>query len=320
MEVLKECELTGWILDLSEISFANQQSELELKASMKKEAIMQGKTIQIFLPGSNPRGIRLADITSRTVQVLEIPRAKISEAAKRTELNNVGVYFLIGSDEETDSSIAYVGEAEECLNRLKQHHQHKDFWKSALVCVSKTKYFTKTHVKYLEWLCHDSILKAGRYKLDNTNVPSRPFLSESMVADLEDNFETLKVLVSTLGYPLFEELKVKEENNLIYCRSKDADATGEWTEEGIVVFEGSTAKLDEAPSAIGTWVSKIRSELIASGVLVALENYYRFDRSHVFSSPSAAAVAVLGRNANGWTEWKFEDGRSLDELRNAETN
>ena len=29
------------------------------------------KTIQIFLPGGNPRGIRVAEITTRIVQVIE---------------------------------------------------------------------------------------------------------------------------------------------------------------------------------------------------------------------------------------------------------
>lgn len=32
------------------------------------------KTIQIFLPGGDPRGIRIAEITTRIVQVFEIPQ------------------------------------------------------------------------------------------------------------------------------------------------------------------------------------------------------------------------------------------------------
>ena len=40
---------------------------------------------------------------------------------------------------------------------------------------------------------------AGRYRVDNTNAPSRPRVSEPVEADLEDNLDTIKVLVSTLG-------------------------------------------------------------------------------------------------------------------------
>ena len=32
------------------------------------------KTIQIFLPGGDPRGIRIAEITTRILQVMEVPR------------------------------------------------------------------------------------------------------------------------------------------------------------------------------------------------------------------------------------------------------
>jgi hypothetical protein len=34
----------------------------------------------------------------------------------------------------------------------------------------------------------------------------------------------------------------------------------------------------------------------------------------VFSSPSTAAAIVLGRNANGLTEWKLKDGITLKEF------
>jgi hypothetical protein len=49
--------------------------------------------------------------------------------------------------------------------------------------------------------------------------------------------------------------------------------------------------------------------------MVVQGNIYRFMKNHVFSSPSAAAVSILGRYANGWTEWKYADGRTLDEVK-----
>jgi hypothetical protein len=274
-----------------------------------------GKTIQIYLPDGNPRGVRIAEITSRTVQVVLAPRAHLDLVAQRSELLNVGVYFLVGPADEESLPLVYVGEAEDCLNRLRQHNKSKDFWQVALVCVSRTQYFTKTHVKYLEWYTHQAINKAGRFRLENPTVPTCPHVSESMQADLADNFETLRILVSTLGYPLFDEIQKPEKKDLLYCTGKDAEATGEYTEDGFVVFEGSTANVEEAKSAKGTWVSHIREALVQSGSLVEQGRVYRFAKNHIFTSPSAAAVAVLARNANGWTEWKYADGRTLDEVR-----
>ncbi|WP_251961442.1 hypothetical protein [Salinibacter ruber] len=41
------------------------------------------KTIQVLLPNGNPRGLRVARITSRTVQANETPRKKLSEVSTR---------------------------------------------------------------------------------------------------------------------------------------------------------------------------------------------------------------------------------------------
>ena len=34
-----------------------------------------GKTIQIWLPGGDPRGIRIAEMTTRIVQLIEVRRS-----------------------------------------------------------------------------------------------------------------------------------------------------------------------------------------------------------------------------------------------------
>jgi hypothetical protein len=274
-----------------------------------------GKTIQIFLPDGNPRGVKIADITSRTVQAVLVPRASLDVAARRSELSNVGVYFLVGEQEDGRIEQVYVGEAEDCLTRLRQHNRSKDFWRVALVVVSKTQYFTKTHVKYLEWYCHQAVQRAGRYRLENSTVPQRPFVSESVDADLMDNFETMRVLTSTLGYPLFDEIRARSKKDLLVCRGKLAEARGEYTEDGFVVFAGSTANVQEAKSARGTWVTRLRQPLIGEGVLELAGDVYRFTSNQVFGSPSAAAVVVLARNANGWREWKYTDGRTLDQVK-----
>ncbi len=41
-----------------------------------------GKTIQIYLPDGNPRSLKIAEITIRTVQALLIPRSVLDEASK----------------------------------------------------------------------------------------------------------------------------------------------------------------------------------------------------------------------------------------------
>jgi hypothetical protein len=272
-----------------------------------------GKTIQIFLSDGNPRGIKIADLTTGTIQVIQFPRSKLEEAIKRTELDAVGIYFLIGDEEDKGKPAVYVGEAENCVVRLKQHNKGKDFWNTCLVVVSKTNYFTKTHIKYLEWYCYDMAKRAGRYTLENSTIPTCPHVSEPLQADLYDSFELIKVLVSTLGYPLFNQIKKPEKKNILICKGKKAKATGEYNEEGLVVFAGSQCNVEESKTA-GLWIKDMRKRLLDDGTLYSEGEMYKFRSDHIFASPSAAAAAVLGRHANGWLEWKYENGKTLDEV------
>lgn len=73
--------------------------------------LLNGKTIQIYLPDGDPQSLKIAEITSRTVQAMLIPRSKLDIAYKRDELKNVGIYFLIGYPEDGSKEILYVGEA-----------------------------------------------------------------------------------------------------------------------------------------------------------------------------------------------------------------
>ena len=273
-----------------------------------------GKTIQIFLPDGNPRSIKIAEITSRTIQAILIPRSQLDFIFSREELNNVGVYFLIGNPEEEIKPQLYVGEAEDCKTRLKQHHAKKDFWNYAITIISKTQYFTKTHIKYLESFMYKEAEKKGRYKLINETIPTMPYTSESMQADLTDNFDTIKILVSTLGFPIFDELKTTHKEDMLYCKGKDALATGQFADEGFLVFSGSSSNITES-STIGPWVSDLRKKLINTGLLNPEGNILIFTSDYMFASPSAAAATILARSANGWTEWKYKNGKTLDEVK-----
>lgn len=272
-----------------------------------------GKTIQIYLPDGDPQSIKIAEITSRTVQAILIPRSKLESAFKRDELKNVGVYFLIGNPDDESKEILYVGEAEECLARIKQQNKSKDFWNTAIVVISKTQYFTKTHIKYLEWFCYDQAKEAARFRMENSNIPNKPFTSESMEADLLDNFDTIKILTSTLGYPLFEKIKKPTKQNILYCKGKDAFGQGEYSSDGMVIFAGSKCNLKESGAA-PEWILNLRNRLLKEGVLEVEGNVIVFKSDYIFNSPSAAAVTLLGRAANGWTSWKYKDGKTLDEV------
>lgn len=87
----------------------------------------------------------------------------------------------------------------------------------AVVAISKTGSFTKSHIKFLESISYKEALRIGRYSLENGNIPTQPSLPEPMIADLMDNFETIKTLLSTLGHPIFQEVVDKEKKEIFFC-------------------------------------------------------------------------------------------------------
>ena len=273
---------------------------------------MKPQTIQIFLPTGDPNGIRIAEITSRTIQVLCIPRKILQEALKRPECNNVGLYLLFGLDEETGKEKLYIGEAEDCAIRLKSHQKNKDYWTHALVCISKTQFFTKAHVKFLEHHAHTQASKASRYILENGNIPTKSHISESVEADLLDNFETINTLCAALGYKPFNSLSEKKNRNIYFCKGKSANAKGDFTSEGFIVLKGSLINADTTKSYHKYLIDK-RDQLLDQGSLEKKGDALQLTEDLQFNSPSTAAL-VLGRNSNGWIEWKNKEGKTLDEV------
>lgn len=274
----------------------------------------QPKTIQFFLPQGEPRGVRIAEITALVTQAVLVPRSKLPEGMQREELKNVGVYFLFGEPEDAAKPVVYIGEAEDCRKRLTQHNAKKDFWRTAVVVVSKTSSFTKTHAKYLEWYCIKKAKEVGRYALDNDNAGGEPFVTEPMRADLMYAFDTLSILLSALGFPLFEPRPEAGGPDVFVLAGPQCEGRGKLVEDGFTVFAGSKGRKEIVPSA-GKWLEGARQELLASGVLAQAGEQLIFKEDHTFKTPSGAAMVLMGRTANGWKEWKNKAGATLDDVK-----
>lgn len=272
----------------------------------------RGKTIQIYLPDGNPKSVKIAEIPTSIVKAIFIPRSKINDIQDREELQGVGVYFLFGDKDELGNPKTYVGEAETLIKRLKQHNASKDFWQVAVVFTSDKNNLNKAHVKYLENHCCEKAKLANRCNLENSVNPTKSSITEAEEDFVLSYFDDLKILLTTLGYPIFEEVIKHAQSNSYFCKGKDAHAEGEYTEEGFVVFKGSTANVEESNSA-GDWVKDLRNKLKEKNILIQKDKVFEFQVNHSFSSPSTAAVVVLARTANGWLEWKDKTGKTLDE-------
>lgn len=287
----------------------------------------RAKTIQIFLPDGNPGGVKFVEVTNRTVQAILIPRSLLSTIKDRPEVQNVALYFLFGNNDEVSRTEAYIGEAEVGFDRLKQHNAGKDFWDVAVLVVTNNSQnqFTKSDVKFLEHLSFNEAMNAGRFFINQT-IPTNPFIPEWRREDLFDIFETISLLLGTLGYPLFESYRGNQEDRtpetnddeLFYCSRRDSEAFGKWTEDGFIVYQGSKMASQSSPGfepKLEKHNEKIQ-KLLEDGILGKDDsNRIIFLKDYPFNSPSAASSFINQSPSNGWTDWKNKNGKTLDELK-----
>lgn len=278
-----------------------------------------GKTIKIFLIDGEPNGRMSCELSNWSGKAYKIPRIKIKDCSDRDDLKSTGVYLLFGKDDAGKDQV-YIGEAESILKRLNQQLTQKDFWNEAIVFISKDENLNKAHIKYLENRLHNIANSANRYTVDNSIIPTQSSISESDRAEMEEFIEYIKMLVNTLGHKVFEEkreFKFKQKQETFFIKAaRGADGQGQPTSDGFVVFKNSKAAATIVNSMTPNFIT-YRQKLIDEGVLVNKGEYFEFSDDYIFSSPSTAAVMVMGRNANGLTEWKNKDGRTLKEF---ETN
>ena len=279
----------------------------------------QPKTIQIFLPSGQPQGVRVAEITTRIVRVVDVPRSLVSAFCAMPEALQVGLYFLIGEREEDGALQVYVGQSGSVGSRIAQHNQGKDFWSRALVVVSLTQSLTNTHASYLEWMSIKTASEAGRYVIENGNAGARPYTPAPLQADCHEIYDTAAVLLATLGHPVFEPTVKTSgpspEQEMYFCNSSESQGRGFYNEEGFVVLKGSSGRAAMVPSYASGPGGKVRARYVTQGVLKEDGDRMVFQKDQLFSSPSSAAHVLMGRSANGWVEWKTVNGKPLDALR-----
>lgn len=280
--------------------------------------MIRGKTISLYLIDGEANGRIMCELSNWTGKAYKIPRKHIKDSDDRGDLKRSGVYLLFGSD--SDSRYIYVGESENVYKRLCQHNEDakKDFWNDAIVFISKDNKLNKAHIKYLEHRLYNIAKEVDRYEIINSSIPTKSNVCESDEADMEEFIEKLKLLVDTLGYKTFEPIrkdKTPQEKkvSLFYIKAKGVKAEGEQTNEGFVVYKNSEVIKNTQPSLPNS--GKInREKLINNGSIIEKGDNLLVVKDIVFSSPSAAAVLILGRSANGLTEWKLADGTSLKSI------
>lgn len=294
-------------LRLSECTSSNKIISIKIiKRSTMQNVNKRGKTITTYLLNGNPRGIKTAFISNRICHCMAIPRPHLQSAKTRKELATPSLYLLFGDD-----NTVYVGETENFLERIEDHHRKKDFWNEAVVFFVKEGSLTKADVQLLEHLSLSRINEANLYTLEeNRQKANAPQLPEHQRDTVLDFFDDVQILASFLGYPLFDKAQTNT-STMFFCKGTlGTDAKAIYVDKMIRVLAGS--KIRKETSGSYNNVSERLVKLNRSGI--EKPEYYELIQDIEFSSPSQASSFCLGRNSNGWRVWVNQEGKSLHDV------
>jgi len=276
-------------------------------------------SLRIFVADGDPDGLRLVERSNWVGKAIVFPRALLPKIKQRAELNQTGVYLLLGPREDGEGEMLYIGEGDPVRPRLESHYAQKDFWNRAVCFVAAPGQLNKAHVQFLEANLVRLAKSAKRLPLDNANHPAEPSLSEADCADMQVFLENMLGMLPVLGIHAFEQaapMATTVAQTVLTCRGKGVTASGYEATQGFVVKSSSQAVGESVPSMQQhvRGMFDLREELIGNGVLQRDGNHFLFAQDYVFSSPSTAAAVVLGRSANGRIEWKSDSGKTLKAL------
>ena len=241
-----------------------------------------------------------------------------------------GVYFLFCKEDDGTDSV-YIGEAENVKERLLQHlrdyqaEKEKYYWTTAVIFIGRD--LNKALIRYLENRFVDIARQCKRYLVLTKNTYRNTVMKESQIAVMEEFIDNVRILISVLGYKVLEPVNKpatieendgneieKEEIKLHLERTVKGigkiEADGIRTSEGFVVLNGSHIAPEDDETISAGIKEKRNKANIVEGIL---------QEDVLFSSPSGAAMFVVGKSANGLTSWKNADGITLKDIESDET-
>lgn len=279
---------------------------------------MPAKKINLVLHDGTPYGVRTATMFNWNGALIVCPRSAVKQLRDLDEADQPAIYLLVNEENEV-----YIGETESLQNRLPHHALNKDFWDEVLAFTSPR--LDKAKIKYLEHVFVKRLKEDGVAKIKNKTLPKPSKLGDADQDVLSVFVDRASDLLLSLHYDIIGASKevedIASEGVKVVCTGPDANAVGVYSESGLMVKKGSEARADVTESFRSHTYQGLRNQLVESGLLKKSQEkdgVFVFTKDKLFASPSAAAAVVLGRAANGLTEWKTPKGTTLKGLEDEE--
>lgn len=283
---------------------------------------MAGKSLRMFVTGNSPRSLKKITEFNWSGYAFYGTREQINQLANRPESETTGIYFLL-SDINSEMVQMYVGETENFMKRIKNHHQKKDWWTHFIVFQSEGTSLNKAHVRYLEYHFWDKANSSTEIQLMNDIIPREPRLSEQDIADLKIFEENILFILEAMNLGYFSTKKnISSISNITQeyitnVPNTEYEARMVQIDESYILKAGSYLRKRHRGSFEKTnsgyfkkWQKITNSDLVEN----TNDKVCKLKEDLEFSSPSAACAIVHAGAANGLKNWKnSKTGKSIKE-------
>ncbi|MDW8245148.1 MAG: GIY-YIG nuclease family protein [Sandaracinaceae bacterium] len=274
--------------------------------------MMVGKIARIYIPSGNPEELLIIRMPDWAGEGYVFHRALLSLVKREREIRGPGIYVIWGPSEWNEGPSVYIGEGDNVLQQLEEHEGQKEFWTHAAVFTSKSLSLDKAQCIYIKARLVALASEVKRAKVENENSDEPPSLFEADRAEAEVFLRNMLICLHLVGANFFVN-QSPSTKGFLFAEGKGIKARGIYGTDGLTVLAGSQVVKEPTPS-LSRYIRQMRLMLLEQGVLVDRGTHYEFTQDHVFKYPSTAASVVLGRSANGFVEWKDENGFTLREI------
>lgn len=292
------------------------------------------KLIQLFLIDGTADGTIKASILGWLGKVYSIPvqELKRKDINSRTDLNTHSIYFLVGTENETDAPLIYVGQAaprktagplarafehmrNDKFNQVLSLEDHAWFTRAIYLCTSDDSW-GPTELNYLENAFYKLAKDVGTYKLGNKSEPPAGNVVEEHKPVLDDYIENTRLILKSLGIDAFDaplgDVPVPSaQRNDATTPVREADPVFEMGSPN--TFHGEARRsADKFVVLKGSVLSPTISQSAPPNVARNREIHaqaihdYRLVKDVSFSSPTAAAAFLSGYSVSGPKAWRVK--------------
>ena len=284
-------------------------------------------------------------------------REKVLDVVKKIP-QRYGLYILLGKTEFGELK-AYIGQTKDFQQRVRGHLATKPFWENALVFISNADRITSSEALYLEYLGIQKAIEVGTYNMEeNAQVPPMPPIAFGKRIEMDQFFEEIQVFLKFYGCPIFEKLGRKKrgtraipspapapapvptpmptppapeipKDSLPYkdfhfaIKKAGMSSTLRYypDQDKYVILSGSLITAFNAPS-LQPSIASFRNKVFSSSSCTKNGDLYQLleDVEIPNGSPSAAAKFCAGTSRNGKTDWVDDNGLSIGQYLDGQSN